>query len=287
MLDIPHKDPRGHVEFLQASELNSASYTFGVLSPGLRAFELVGTPSCDSTLLVNGSPLWQFHEDVIFRSDVEILILAGDLMINNTALRRGDYIFIKAGEKVCDFRTHHGFELLWMSNGPNDWIIGDGAVASSKATINPVNAIDMPWMPSPSYEGRPAEEADPALGVKILRQDPETTAYTLMTRHQPGWIDSRLEAHDTWEELFLLQGDYLMGTTGMINGGAYIFRPPTRPHGPQATHMGAVWFCRGEKEIDFQYSNIDWAQRQVEEYFKYMSEQKSDIAAPWGDWWGE
>ena len=49
----------------------------------------------------------------------------------------------------------------------------------------------MPWMPSPSYEGRPAEEADPALGVKILRQDPETTAYTLMTRHQPGWIDRR------------------------------------------------------------------------------------------------
>ena len=46
--------------------------------------------------------------------------------------------------------------------------------------------------------------------------------------------------------------------------------------------MGAVWFCRGEKEIDFQYSNIDWAQRQVEEYFKYMSEQKSEIAALWG-----
>ena len=96
----------------------------------------------------------------MFRSDVEILILAGDLMINNTALRRRLY-FIKAGEKVNDFRTHHGFELLWMSNGPNDWIIGDGAVASSKASIDPINAIDMPWMPSPSYEGRPAEEADP------------------------------------------------------------------------------------------------------------------------------
>ena len=54
---MPHKDPRGHVEFLQASELNSASYTFGDLSPGLRAFELVGTPSCDSTLLVT-DPLY-------------------------------------------------------------------------------------------------------------------------------------------------------------------------------------------------------------------------------------
>jgi hypothetical protein len=51
----------------------------------------------------------------------------------------------------------------------------------------------MPWMPSPSYEGASAEEADPALGVKILRQDPQTTAYTLMTRQQPGWVDRRLE----------------------------------------------------------------------------------------------
>ena len=73
-----------------------------------------------------------------------------------------------------------------------------------------------------------------------------------------------------------------MGTTGMINGGAYIFRPPTRPHGPQATHMGAVWFCRGEKEIDFQYSNIDWAQGQVEEYLNICLNKK-EIATPWGD----
>ncbi len=287
MSEMQNKDLRGHVEFLQANELNSISYTFGDLSPGLRAFELTGTPSSDSSLLLNGSPLWRFQEDVIFRSDIEILILNGDLVINSATLCRGDYIFIKAGEKVIDFRTHNGFELLWMSNGPNDWIIGDTASNACMASINSINAIEMPWMPSPSYEGRPAEEADPALGVKILRQDPETTAYTLMTRQQPGWVDRRLEAHDTWEELFLLQGDYLMGTTGIINGGAYIFRPPTRPHGPQATHKGAVWFCRGEKEIDFQYSNIDWAQDQVEEYFSFMSKQESEMIAPWGDWWGE
>ena len=56
----------------------------------------------------------------------------------------------------------------------------------------------------------------------------------------------------------------------------YIFRPPNTASWPSGPHMGAVWFCRGEKEIDFQYSNIDWAQGQVREYFKYMSEQKSE-----------
>ena len=45
--------------------------------------------------------------------------------------------------------------------------------------------------------------------------------------------------------VFLLQGDYLMGTTGMINGGAYIFRPPTA-HGTQA-HIWALFGSVVEK----------------------------------------
>ena len=44
MSEMQNKDLRGHVEFLQANELNSISYSFGDLSPGLRAFELTGTP---------------------------------------------------------------------------------------------------------------------------------------------------------------------------------------------------------------------------------------------------
>ena len=128
----------------------------------------------------------------------------------------------------------------------NDWIIGDGAVASSKASIDPINAIDMPWMPSPSYEGRPAKEADPALGVKILRQDPNNGLYiddTASTRLDRPPLDAR----DTWRSYFYLEGDYLMGTTGMINGGAYIFRPPTRPHGLRP-HIWALFGSVVEKK---------------------------------------
>mgnify|MGYP005695546325 CR=1 FL=1 len=53
MSEMQNKDLRGHVEFLQANELNSISYSFGDLSPGLRAFELTGTPSSDSLSLIH------------------------------------------------------------------------------------------------------------------------------------------------------------------------------------------------------------------------------------------
>ena len=106
-----------------------------------------------------------------------------------------------------------------------------------------------------------------------------------MTRHEPGWIDPRLEAHDTWEELLLIQGEYLMGTTGQVCGGSYIFRPSTRPHGPQATISGALWFCRGEKEIDFQYHDEDWVDEHVKRYLKRDDELQLPSYMPWGNWW--
>ena len=106
-----------------------------------------------------------------------------------------------------------------------------------------------------------------------------------MTRHEPGWVDPRLEAHDTWEELLLVQGDYLMGTTGGLTGGSYIFRPPIRPHGPQATVSGAVWFCRGEKEIDFQYHNESWVENHISAYLKDHDTIRRKQTMPWGNWW--
>ena len=96
-----------------------------------------------------------------------------------------------------------------------------------------------------------------------------------MTRHDAGWSDPRLEAQETWEELILLEGDYLMGETGMATSGSYIFRPGEKPHGPQATRGGAVWFCRGEKEIDFQFTQPEWTQPRCEQYLASATPQET------------
>lgn len=192
--------------------------------------------------------------------DVELLVLEGDLTLGEQSIGAGHYVFWPAGHECHGLVSHAGARVLWMSGddrGPAPLPGGDWQVIDTR---------ELPWSVSPSFEGRSSEEAGPGLGVRILREDAETGAYTLMTRHAPGWFDTRLEAHDTWEELILLEGDYLMGETGGIVAGTYIFRPGHRPHGPQATRGGAVWFCRGEKRIDFQFTTASWAQGQVAKY---------------------
>lgn len=276
---------RTHVEFLQATELPFRSHLWGDQATGLQAVALSADPATGAeTLLARAAPYWRWPEALRLDRDVELLVLEGALRIGDCNLRAGHYLFAAAGARIPGASSATGVLALCMTaNSPNPASGGNGRAPSRLA--EPLDARRLPWRPSPSFPGRPAVEAGAQLAVKMLRQDPNTSAYTLLTRHAPGWRDLRLESHETWEELLLLEGDYLMGATGMVAAGSYIFRPPTRPHGPQATRSGAVWFCRGEREIDFQYQSAPWAASQVEQYLSTPA-----IAAdarnlrPWGRW---
>lgn len=263
---------RGHIEFLRFDELPRSAWLPQGRFAGLRASSLSRDASTGAeTLLVEACPLWRWSEPVAWGHDVELLILEGDLSFDGRSLGAGHYVFWPAGRECRGWSSPSGARVLWMA--------GDER-SSASLTGGELQVIDVraqPWALSPAYEGRSVEEAGPGLGVRILREDPRTGAYTLMTRHAPGWFDARLEAHDTWEELVLLEGDYLMGETGAIVAGTYIFRPGSRPHGPQATRGGAVWFCRGEKRIDFRFSTTPWAQEQVERYMQ--------APTPGAGWW--
>ena len=276
---------RGHVEFLQINEIDPQGHDFGAFNPGLRTKVLSGHPAYGSTLLVQAAPNWCFPYEFLFSSEIEILVLSGELEINGKLLSTGFYAFIEPRTKIKSISSSKGAKILWMANGSADWIIDDISEAKDKLELTIVDTNEILWHESPPYKGRDVNEVVPGLFVKLIRQDPITSAYTLMTRHEPGWIDPRLETHDTWEELLLIQGEYLMGTTGQVCGGSYIFRPSTRPHGPQATISGALWFCRGEKEIDFQYHDEGWVDEHVKRYLKCDDEPQMSSYMPWGNWW--
>jgi hypothetical protein len=277
---------RSHVEFLQLNSVIPKNHDFLALNPALRTHILSGTAETECTMLVNASPSWCFPYEMLFTSDVELLVLSGNLTINGRCLTQGYYAFIDAFYKISNMSSTAGASILWMSNGPAEWVLAEKLLPRENAELRVIDTNQVPWKESPAYEGRTVDEVIAGLSVKLIRQDVVTSAYTLMTRHQPGWIDPRMEAHDTWEELVLIQGDYLMGTTGRLEGGSYIFRPPIRPHGPQATLTGAIWFCRGEKEIDFQYHEESWVDDHIGTYFGERNMAITSETKPWGDWWG-
>jgi hypothetical protein len=254
---------RGHIEFVRLDGLPMRAWMPQGRFAGLRAASLSRDADTGAeTLIVEACAFWRWADAVAWPHDVEIYVLSGLLIVDGRELRAGGHAYWPVGTTCRGCSSPEGARFLWMA--------GDDAAPAADGTrgLTLTDTTAMPWAPSPAFEGRSSEDAGPGLGVRFLREDAGTGAYTLMTRHAPGWSDPRLESHDTWEELVLVEGDYLMGETGAVDAGTYIFRPGSRPHGPQATRGGAVWFCRGERRIDFRFTATQWADGQVARYLR-------------------
>ena len=277
---------RPRVEFLRLDGVAMTPSAAPGFGHGLRAAVLSAQPgdSGASTLLVQAEPWWCSHDGGALENDLEILLLEGDLRLGECAFARGSYAFLPRGLSLDGAGSRSGFTALWMSEGRSGLSrdANPAAACEEGRMVGPLDVNAQAWQPVPDFPGRTSEEAGCGLKVRRLRSDPDTGAYTLMTFQQPGWSDPRLEAHETWEELVLLEGDYLMGETGMITSGSYIFRPGEKPHGPQATRGGCVWFCRGEKEIDFRFTQPDWTAPRCREYLAQPAPDPQPQL--WGNW---
>ncbi|MDE0679029.1 MAG: DUF4437 domain-containing protein [Gammaproteobacteria bacterium] len=277
---------RPRVEFLRLDGVTLTPSSAPAFGHGLRAAVLSaqsGEPGARS-LLVRAERYWCLHDSGVLESDLEILLLEGDLRLGECEFVRGSYAFLPRGLAVDGAETRSGFTALWMGEGRAGLSQYSEPAAAYREELKtgPLDVNAIAWQPVPDFPGRTSEEAGSGLKVRRLRSDPDTGAYTLMTHQAPGWCDPRLEAHETWEELVLLQGDYLMGETGMITSGSYIFRPGEKPHGPQATRGGCVWFCRGEKEIDFRFTEPEWSAPRCREYLAQPApDQQPQL---WGNW---
>ncbi len=236
--------------------------------------------------LARMAPQWQQIEGGYFQADLELLIVAGDLTVGEKHLQRGAYCYWPAGAWHGPMRSARGCQLLLMFDGaPRFTAAPDGATRGrDHLLIEGLDTLAMAWEAPPPVDGRSTAAAGADLHAKMFRTDPQTGAYTLMVRQAPGWSEPKLEAHECWEELILMEGDYLMGTNGLVAAGTYIFRPEQIPHGPQATRTGSVWLGRGNKMIDFQFSEVSWADGMIRDYLSAPLDDESINRTPWGLW---
>ncbi len=269
---------RSRVEFLDVPALPLAPDPLIPSEVGSRSVTLSHDPDSNAqTCFVKVAPYWYWQPSEPLANDLEVLILEGALSIDEWDMNRGAYLHLSAGTLLKRLTTTEPCALLWMVNPAS----GD-AQKTAPEYIADINEV--PWVPVPDFEGRPASEVGEGLRYKMIRQDPVTSAYTLVTHMAGRWFDPRLETHETWEELVLLEGEFLMGMAGQVTGGTYIFRSGEVPHGPQATRTGAVWFARGERMIDFDFSASDVAQSQTERYLSESQESGAADLQPWGGW---
>lgn len=71
---------------------------------------------------------------------------------------------------------------------------------------------------------------------------------TRLLRFAPGAFTTTAFTHDHWEEVFLVSGDFIVGSDAQGKGGehfrgkTYACRPPGVPHGPFRSETGCVLF---------------------------------------------
>lgn len=258
---------RGHIEYLVVEDMPWLAQTDPDGLSGWRVRELsTDAGSGAMSFLAKVAPCWRRQGGYRAASTQEFLILRGDLTAGDISLGAGDYISYPVGCAVPPMSSRLGCEIYVTADGP----LKHPGKEEGDVGVLPVHLpiASRTWFDPPSYEGRSIEDTVDGMVMQTLRAGGPDEPYTFLVRCDGGWADPREESHETWEELFLLQGDYLMGDFGRIEAGSYIFRPGTVPHGPQATAKGSVFLTRGEKLINFCFRPIRDADRMIADYFK-------------------
>ncbi len=278
--------PNGVIEYLDLIETDYLPLLSASLPLGMRGTRLMNNPTGETTFLVRVGPQWRRVESGYYDEGLEDLVLDGSLKIGDQELTRTCFSYLPAGSHTGSWASPSGCDMLLMFKGTPNFIQANAGAPNVQADqrIDCTDTRTTHWEAMPGYEGRDQAEAGPLLHHKTIYEDPETKAYTYLVRQGAGWSEPKLEAHATWEELILLEGDYLMGHNGLVRAGTYIFRPGDIPHGPQATQRGSVWLARGNTVPDFDWFDEQWAHDAVNDYFEASLDDQIGEREPWGNW---
>jgi hypothetical protein len=104
--------------------------------------------------------------------------------------------------------------------------------------------MDHGWEVPPGYP--------PGIQQKVLASDLDETnktgSRTRLLRIEPGAFSTEPFVHDHWEEVYLMQGDLIVGNDAKGEGGelfeapTYACRPPGVYHGPFKSVGGCLLF---------------------------------------------
>ena len=231
---------REHIEFIQAQRLpweNATSSGF----PGAQIKVLSHDPEDGSFSAVLKLPRAWSRPGAALSFDEEIYVLDGDLEIAGTIYPDNAYGFIAAGSDRTALTAPTDVVLLYFRSGP----VADELRTTAAATRRSVEKIDLAkidW--DGDFEKLGLGPLASGARMKVLREDPFSGDTTYISASIAYRVGTRAERHPIVQEFFMLSGE-LAGELGVMQAGAYCFRPPMFKHGPYGSPTGAVILFRG------------------------------------------
>jgi len=231
---------REHIEFIQTQRLpweDAAARGF----ERARIKVLSTDPDDGSFSAVLHLPAGWSRQNAPLPFDEEIYILDGDLELGGVPLRDNSYGFLAAGAESNALYAASDVTLLYFRSGALPADHRTPAIAA-KRTVRQIDLCSESW--DGDFESLGLGALKAGARMKILREDPFSGETTYISASIAYRIGTRAERHPIVQEFFLLSGE-LAGELGVMQAGAYCFRPPMFKHGPYGSPTGAVVFFRG------------------------------------------
>jgi hypothetical protein len=232
---------RPHIEFIDAFAQPQRAVASGPFAGASAQILSEDADTGASTALVSLPAGWS-GDLAANTQPSELLVLSGAVELEDQPrpLTPGMYLFGPGGG-AGRLRSRKAALVFAMQDEPRPEQDGE------PTTVDPET---MRWSALGADSGTP-----PGIVFKRLRLDPDTGDWTYLLSVAPGWQDNQAEVHPTIQEGFVLRGDCLLGTRGVMRPGSYFWRPSMVPHGPIFTHYGSLYLFRtkgGSWEVSYQ-----------------------------------
>lgn len=232
---------RPHIEFIQAQNLPWARGAAGPARADCDARILSRDGSTGALSAILRYPTgWHRAAPESLVADEELFVLDGELEIGGQRYGRNDYACLPAGYPRTHARATNGAVVLTFLSGPAQVATASGSHDQRKLVAH-ISTETRPW-------GGTDDVGNPGLqnsGVRTqwLRRDPDTGEESYLLAMLP-WVEERTESHPVVQEMFLLSGEITGGKVGVMQPGAYFWRPEDVVHGPFGSRTGNIVFMR-------------------------------------------
>lgn len=237
--------PRDHVEFVQSQHLPWESVE-ALPRPGTEIKVLsrdasTGAMSC----LLRYPSGWSMSASQRLAADEEFYVLQGELAISERTYGEGDYAFLPAGYPRAGLCTSSGAVVLTFFESLPREITGEPNTFDTLRLVEYVSSQNSRW--GGASDKVIANDRVRRLVLKPDEIDGDRTWILKIdaSEDQPFEVDG-IERHPCVEEMFLLDGDFVMAC-GRMTPGAYFWRPPMIAHGPMGTRHGFTGFFRAKE----------------------------------------
>jgi hypothetical protein len=235
---------RPHIEFIQAQAL---PWEGGVRGSAARSdveakILSIDTDTGGATCVIRYPKGWTRTAPEHLATDEEFYVLDGMLAINGVEYGPDTYAHLPAGF-VCEHAgAERGAVVLTFFDGPAVAGAGNEAKFDDDRLVTRIAAATGDWG-NADVDAMGLTEISATSRLMVLFADPANGEMTYLTGVVPFKPVGPPERHPVVQEFYVLAGT-LAGNCGVMQAGAYCWRPPLVKHGPYGSPSGALILLR-------------------------------------------